>query len=70
MFRLTTEIISAYDRILFDITSYEKYMNSVENVLDTCKKFLVSELPDMISHTCSGIDIKTCNPNEPLFYIN
>lgn len=69
LFKLTTEIIAEYDRTLFNVTSYENYMRSVKIVLDTCKEFLMTELPNMISHSCSGIDINTCNPDEPLFYI-
>lgn len=69
MFKLTTEIITGYDRTLFNTTSYEDYMKSVKIVLDTCKEFLLTELPNMISHNCTGIDIQTCNPDEPLFYM-
>jgi hypothetical protein len=69
MFRLTTEMLTIYDRNLLNITSYENYMKSVQAILNKCNEFLIEELPKMISHTCSGIDISTCNPDEPLFYI-
>jgi hypothetical protein len=69
LFKLTTDIITSYDRSIFNVFSYDEYMKSVDIVLETCKKVLLDELPKMISHNCNGIDITTCNPNEPLFYI-
>jgi hypothetical protein len=69
LFKLTTDIITSYDRSIFNVFSYDEYMKSVDIVLETFKKVLLDELTKMISHNCNGIDITTCNPNEPLFYI-
>jgi hypothetical protein len=69
LFKMTVNIISEFDRSDLDVTSYDNYMKSVISQLTFFKEIIEKNLPAMLSHTCKGIDIKTCNPDEPLFYI-
>lgn len=49
--------------------SYELWMESIRHQLQRSKPIIVKQLQELLSHECKGIDIKTCNPNNPLFYI-
>lgn len=53
------------DREKFDISSAKNYEQSIvaqlEPVLD------IFDAAKHFSHVCTGIDIKTCDPNKPLF---
>lgn len=62
------EIHLSLDRTKLDISTYEKYMDSV--LLQLTPKFeeALNKLSGSISHKCTGIDIKTCNPALPLFF--
>ena len=55
------------DRTKLDISSYENYMKSVSSQLDPIVEETLNSLIKSISHQCNGIDIKTCDPNIPLF---
>jgi hypothetical protein len=56
------------DRSQFDITSYDTYMKSVRDQLAFRFESVLNVLTNSISHTCTGIDISTCDPNEPMFF--
>jgi hypothetical protein len=42
-------------------------MANIKAQLLSMKNYVVNELVDKISHTCTGIDINTCDPNKPMF---
>lgn len=56
------------NRSKLDITSYDTYMNGIRDQLDSEFTSILNTLTNSISHTCTGIDISTCNPNEPMFF--
>lgn len=56
------------DRSKFNITSYDTYMKSVGDQLDVEFTSVLNTLENSISHTYTGIDISTCNPNEPMVF--
>lgn len=58
-----------FDRSKLDITSLESYKASVMSQLIQRKTEITPKLIDMMSHECKGIDIKTCDPNEPMFHL-
>lgn len=57
------------DRTNLDISSYDNYMKTVTNQLAITIEKTKEILLESISHVCNGIDIKTCDPNVPLFSI-
>lgn len=67
--KFTTDLITNRDRSLMNVDSYEKYMDSVCWHLEMWKSTLMKTLPSTLSHTCSGDDIATCNPDQPLFFM-
>lgn len=69
LFRLTTEILTSYTRTKLNTSSYKSYMDNIESILEERRVALMIELPKCLSHECTGLDIKTCNPDEPLFYM-
>ena len=56
------------DRENLDITSYDKYMESIKAQINDKLKEMNGKLTSTISHECHGVDISTCNPNEPMFH--
>lgn len=58
-------IIEMSDRSNLDVNSYDKYMDSVKFNLDR----ILDSMPfgKNLSHECNGIDISTCDPNDPMF---
>jgi hypothetical protein len=55
------------DRNLLDDSTYDNYMNVVRNYVKEILK--VMNLEKFISHKCTGIDIKSCNPDEDFVVI-
>jgi hypothetical protein len=43
-------------------------MSSVEQQIKDQEIFTPANLEKFLSHKCEGIDIKTCDPNEPMFF--
>ncbi len=50
------------DRTKLDVSNYEKFIGSVENQINSMLGKM--NLAKFLSHKCSGVDIKSCNPNE------
>ena len=50
------------DRKKLDITSYDKYMESLTSQIELMLSKM--NLAKFLSHKCTGVDIKSCNPNE------
>ena len=63
------DIHSSLNRSILDISSYDLYMKSVMNQVNSKYEDCLNALYKSISHECQGIDIKTCNPYEPLFFL-
>lgn len=69
---LCVAIVKAHNNIKrteLETCCYQKYMDCVENQLNKIMPKIRYLLTRRISHECKGIDIKTCNPNEPLFIV-
>lgn len=62
------EIHSSLDRSKLNISSYELYIKSVMSQLNSKYEESLLTLGKSLSHSCNGIDIKTCDPNKPLFF--
>ena len=58
---------NTFDRSLLDISSYESYMKAASDQLSVIRLTHAPTLQRSLSHTCSGMDIKSCDPNKPLF---
>ena len=56
------------DRSKFDISSYDTYMQSVMVQLNAKRETSLDTLSKSISHKCTGTDISTCDPNQPMFF--
>lgn len=69
VFALTTGLIQQLDRSKLNPLSYSDYMKSVEIQIKSCDIYTPSHLEQFLSHKCEGMDIKTCDPNEPMFFI-
>ncbi len=50
-------------------SDYDIFMNSCENELDRIFNKLGTHFKKLTKHKCTGIDIKTCDPNEKLFCV-
>ena len=59
---------SKLDRSTLDIRSYDSYMCCIKSQLDAMREPTLEILVRSISHTCTGTDISTCDPSEPMFY--
>jgi len=55
------------DRTNLDTSSYNNYMKTMTDQLEFAIEKTKEALTLSISHVCKGIDIKTCDPNVPLF---
>lgn len=65
-------IKSFHENIMYeklDYSNYDNMKNSAYLQIKVMEKLCVSELENKLSHNCTGIDIKTCNPKEELFYV-
>ena len=69
IFTFTLSLIDLIDRTKLDDSTYSNYMSSIETQIKQFEIFTPEHLEKFLSHRCDGIDIKTCNPNEPMFYI-
>ena len=69
IFTFTSSLIDLIDRTKLDDSTYSNYMSSVENQIKQLEIFTPQHLEKFISHKCEGIDIKSCDPNEDMFYI-
>lgn len=58
----------AVDRSSLNLSSLEALTESLKTRLQPLLVALKNDLEKSFSHQCHGIDIKTCNPNEPMFY--
>lgn len=56
-----------FDRNNLDTSTYDKYMEGVKEQIGTKLAMIRMVLITKVSHNCSGMDIKTCDPNEPMF---
>ena len=68
---VTQCILMVYDTIvrdMLDVSSLEAYENSWERQFSVISRVLSGPLSKTLSHECNGIDIKTCNPDEPMFH--
>jgi hypothetical protein len=68
-FNFTIQLVQQINRDNLNVNTYELFMKSLEDEIIQHNIFQPSMIEPFISHTCTGIDIKTCNPNEPLFFI-
>jgi hypothetical protein len=69
IFTISLRLIDSIDRNKLDDSTYDKYIKSVQKEIKKAEFFKVEYFEPLLSHTCSGTDIKTCNPDEPLFFI-
>lgn len=67
IFFLLINLHSSLARSQFNLSSYDDYMQCVDIGLEKALFKYHKELINKLSHTCTGIDITTCNPNEDLF---
>lgn len=58
-------VIENLHRNLLNIKSYDLYMTSIKQQLYILANLCRYKMN--LSHQCHGIDIKTCNPDEPMF---
>jgi hypothetical protein len=56
-------------RDIFDTSSYNAYMKTVENDLDRVINNERNKMIACISHDCNGENIKDCDPNVDMFVI-
>lgn len=61
-----SEVMQKMDRKLLDISSYDSYMSSADQIISKMLKEL--NLETKLNHICTGIDISKCDPNKPMFY--
>ncbi len=58
-------MLKTIDRTKLDTSSYEKYMGSIQvQYIDVLNQL---DLENTLSHNCTGIDIRTCDPTKKLF---
>ena len=65
---LLMKVHTGLDRKNLDIASYEKYMKSLTVEIDLLTSPQYNMLLQNVNHVCTGEDITTCNPNEPMFH--
>jgi hypothetical protein len=65
--QLILNAIMAINRTNFNVSSYEEYMQSMVDSYE--KYFDTVDFDKLLNHECNGIDISTCDPNEPLFFV-
>lgn len=69
LFRMTTEIITSYERSKLDTSTHDNYMRCVKRALIDRRGILTAELPRCFDHVCEDVDLDDCDPDEPLFYM-
>ena len=67
VFYVIMSIHPNFDRSKFDTSSYEAYMEGVNQQLDSMLLGATGALMQSVSHQCNGMDIKTCDPNDDMF---
>lgn len=67
-FAICIQLVEIINRDELDISSYDNYMESLAIQITNNEIFKPEVVAQFLSHTCQGIDIKTCDPNEPMFY--
>ena len=63
--QLIITIHSTVNRKDFDVSSYENYMKVFNERITA--NVSISLIHKLISHECTGVDILSCDPDEPLF---
>lgn len=63
--QLIKVLVEKMHRPLLQTGSYESYMTSVEQQLHILAYIFRSNMN--LSHKCTGIDIRTCDPDKPMF---
>lgn len=69
IFNIATRVIEHIERKNLNTNSYSDYMESISREIKNLPFMSPLQLEQFVTHKCTGIDIKTCNPNEPMFYI-
>jgi hypothetical protein len=58
------------DRKLLNTKSYQLYMGSLQQQLTTKSQHILDILVKNLSHSCTGTDISTCDPDKPMFVLS
>jgi len=67
--KMCLDIHGAVDRSALDVSSLEAYQHSVETALKPLLVDAYTNLATRLNHQCAGMDIRTCDPNTPMFHI-
>lgn len=65
---VTVSAHETIDRSTLDTQSLETLTESAEAQMERISETWIPALVRMLSHKCTGIDIRKCDPNEPIFY--
>lgn len=69
LFAIIKKFYETNDYSIMKNNSYDSYMLSLRMILYVKMNEVKEMLKETLNHKCTGIDIKTCNPNEPMFII-
>jgi len=68
-FNLAMDLKKSIMRSELCLDSLEGYSNAVLFQLDAQKKQFIKKLVGSLSHRCSGMDIRLCDPLKPMFHV-
>jgi len=69
VFKVYMTMHSQIDRTKLDTTCLASYQKSVETMIVPLAERFLTFYATMMNHECNGIDISTCDPDEPLFQL-
>lgn len=70
VFTFKMELHKKLERERLDKSTYTKYKESVEEILELFRSIFTGGISHSINHECTGEDISTCNPDEEMFILH